>query len=65
MRIRAFYNFLVDEKIVKENIAKKVKMQRADVKIDVFTDEHIRQMLATIEGCVGRNNLISRTEAIC
>lgn len=50
MRIRAFYNFLVEENIVKENIAKKVKMQRADVKIDVFTDEHIRQMLAYYRG---------------
>ncbi|MGE7948943.1 tyrosine-type recombinase/integrase [Lysinibacillus sp. NPDC093688] len=50
MRIRAFYNYLVEEKIVTENIAKKVKLQKADVKIDVFTDEHIRQMLAYYRG---------------
>lgn len=50
MRIRAFYNYLVEEKIVTENIAKKVKLQKADVKVDVFTDEHIRQMLAYYRG---------------
>lgn len=50
MRIRAFFNYLVEEKIVTENIAKKVKLQKADVKIDVFTDEHIRQMLAYYRG---------------
>jgi len=46
LRIRAFYNYLVDEKIVKESITKKVKLQKTDVKIDVFTDEQIYQMLA-------------------
>ncbi|PYF02329.1 tyrosine-type recombinase/integrase [Ureibacillus chungkukjangi] len=45
-RIRAFYNYLLDEKIVTENIALKVKQQKEDVKIDVFTDEQIYQMLA-------------------
>lgn len=50
MRIRAFYNYLVEEKYVVDNIAKKVKLQRVDVTIDVFTDEHIRQMLAYYRG---------------
>lgn len=45
-RIRAFYNYLLEEKIVSENIALKVKLQKEDIKIDVFTDEQIYQMLA-------------------
>ena len=45
-RMRAFYNYLLEEKVVKENIALKVKQQKEDVKIDVFTDEQIYQMLA-------------------
>lgn len=50
MRVRAFYNYLVEENIVRDNIAKKVKMQKTDVKIEIFTDEHIRQMLAYYRG---------------
>ncbi|WP_301107109.1 tyrosine-type recombinase/integrase [Sporosarcina sp.] len=46
MRIRAFFNYLIEERIVSENIARKVKLQTEDVKIDVFTDEQIYQMLA-------------------
>ncbi|WP_186673962.1 tyrosine-type recombinase/integrase, partial [Sporosarcina sp. BP05] len=46
MRIRAFFNYLIEEKIVNENMALKVKLQKEDVKIDVFTDEQIYQMLA-------------------
>lgn len=46
MRIRAFFNYLLEEKIVSENMAHKVKSQKEDVKIDVFTDEQIFQMLA-------------------
>ena len=45
-RMRAFYNYLLEEKVVKENIALKVKQQKEDVKIDVLTDEQIYQMLA-------------------
>ena len=45
-RMRAFYNYLLEEKVVKESIALKVKQQKEDVKIDVFTDEQIYQMLA-------------------
>jgi len=40
----------VEEKIVTENIAKKVKLQKADVKIDVFTDEQIARCLLITEG---------------
>ncbi|MCH4826637.1 tyrosine-type recombinase/integrase [Planococcus halocryophilus] len=46
MRIRAFYNYLIEEKMVSENMASKVKLQKEDVKINVFTDEQIHQMLA-------------------
>ncbi|MEK4487357.1 tyrosine-type recombinase/integrase [Psychrobacillus sp. FSL H8-0484] len=46
LRIRAFFNYLLEEKIVSENMALKVKLQKEDVKIDVFTDEQIYQMLA-------------------
>ena len=38
-RIRAFYSYMYEEKMVKENIAKKEKLQKEDIKIDVFTDE--------------------------
>ncbi len=50
MRIRTFYNYLVEEKVGAESIAKKVKLQKADVKIDVFKDEHIGQTLAYYRG---------------
>lgn len=46
MRIHAFYNYLAEEKVITENIACKVKMQKEDIKIDEFTDEQIKQMLA-------------------
>jgi len=46
LRIRAFFNYLTEEKIVSENMGRRVKLQKEDVKIDVFTDEQIYQMLA-------------------
>lgn len=46
LRVKAFFNYLVEEGIVKENITKKIKTQKVDVKIDTFTDEQINQMLA-------------------
>ncbi|WP_427137603.1 tyrosine-type recombinase/integrase [Psychrobacillus psychrodurans] len=46
LRIRAFFNYLIEEKIVSENMGRRVKLQKEDVKIDVFTDEQIYQMLA-------------------
>lgn len=45
MRIRAFLNYMVECEVIKNNPAHKVKMQKDDVKIDVFTDEQIKQML--------------------
>ncbi|MFK9094397.1 tyrosine-type recombinase/integrase [Bacillus salipaludis] len=45
MRIRAFLNYMVECEIIKTNPAHKVKMKKDDVKIDVFTDEQIKQML--------------------
>lgn len=49
-RIRAFLNFMIEEGILKENAASKVKYQKVDVKIDVFTDEQINQMLGYYRG---------------
>lgn len=45
MRIRAFLNYMVECEVLKKNPAHKVKRQKEDVKIDVFSDEQIRQML--------------------
>ncbi|WP_084788100.1 tyrosine-type recombinase/integrase [Anaerobacillus alkalidiazotrophicus] len=46
MRIRAFLNYMVECEVIKKNPAHKVKRQKEDVRIDVFTDEQIRQMLS-------------------
>jgi integrase/recombinase XerD len=46
MGIRAFLNYMVECEVIKNNPAHKVKRQKEDVKIDVFTDEQIRQMLS-------------------
>ncbi len=45
LRIRAFLNYMVECEVIKSNPAKKVKMQKEDVKIDVFSNEQINQML--------------------
>ena len=45
LRIRAFLNYMVECEVIRNNPAKKVKMQKNDIKIDVFSDEQIRQML--------------------
>lgn len=45
LRIRAFLNYMEECEVIKNNPAKKVKMQKNDVKIDVFSDEQIKQML--------------------
>lgn len=45
LRIRAFLNYMVECEVIKSNPAKKVKRQKEDVKIDVFSDDQIRQML--------------------
>lgn len=49
-RIRAFLNYMVEEGMVKENVAKKVKRQKEDVKINVFNDVQIQQMLGYYRG---------------
>ncbi|PFJ09335.1 hypothetical protein COD67_04715 [Bacillus cereus] len=49
-RIRSFFNYLVEERIVRENVASKIKRQKVDVKINVFSDEQINQMLAYYRG---------------
>jgi integrase/recombinase XerD len=46
LRIRAFLNYMVECEVIKNNPAKKVKMQKDDVRIDVFNDDQIRQMLS-------------------
>lgn len=46
LRAKAFFNYLVDEGYIKDNIAKKIKVQKVDLKIDTFTDNQINQMLA-------------------
>ncbi|BBU38086.1 tyrosine recombinase XerC [Aeribacillus pallidus] len=46
LRIRAFFNYCVESEYIKSNPAKKIKRLKEDVKIDVFTDEQIQQMLA-------------------
>lgn len=46
LRIRAFFNYLLDERIILVNPSKKIKMQKTDIKIDVYTDNQIQQMLA-------------------
>lgn len=46
LRIRTFFNYCVESEYIKSNPAKKIKRLKEDVKIDVFTDEQIQQMLA-------------------
>lgn len=46
LRIRAFLNYMVECEVIKQNPAKKIKPQKDDIKIDIFTDEQIRQMLS-------------------
>ncbi|WP_374721783.1 site-specific integrase [Peribacillus tepidiphilus] len=38
-------NYLVECEVIKTNPAKKIKPQKEDVKIEVFSDEQIKQML--------------------
>lgn len=44
-RIRAFLNYMIECEVIKNNPAKKIQKAREDVRIDVFTDYHIKQML--------------------
>jgi len=45
-RIRAFLNYCLSEKIITENPAHKVKRLKEDLKIEVFSDLQVNQMLA-------------------
>ncbi|WP_062231478.1 tyrosine-type recombinase/integrase [Fictibacillus sp. FJAT-27399] len=44
-RIRAFLNYMIECEVIEKNPAKKIQKAREDVRIDVFTDYHIKQML--------------------
>lgn len=44
-RIKAFLNYMVEIEVIEKNPAKKIQRAKEDIKIDVFTDYHIRQML--------------------
>lgn len=48
MRIRTFLNFCVEERIITKNPALKIKRVKEDVKIEVFSDLQVNQMLAYI-----------------
>lgn len=45
MRMRAFFNYMVECEVIKSSPAKKVKLLKDDVKVEVFSDEQINQML--------------------
>ena len=45
MRIRAFFNYMIECEVITKNPAHKIKLKKMDVKIEVFTDEQIKQML--------------------
>lgn len=46
LRIRAFFNYCVECEYIKSSPANKIKRLKEDVRIDVFTDEQLYQMLA-------------------
>ena len=46
LRIRALLNYCVEERYIERNPARKVKRFKEDVKINVFSDVQINQMLA-------------------
>lgn len=45
MRINAFFNYLVNEEIIKISPSRGIKRQATDTQIEVFNDEQISQML--------------------
>jgi integrase/recombinase XerD len=45
MRMRAFFNYMVECEVIKSSPAKKVRLLKEDVKVEVFSDEQIIQML--------------------
>ena len=44
-RVRAFLNYMIECEVIKVNPAKKIQKAKEDIRIDVFTDYHIKQML--------------------
>ncbi|MGE7216613.1 tyrosine-type recombinase/integrase [Priestia koreensis] len=44
-RINAFLNYMVEIEVLNKNPAKKIQRLKEDIRIDVFTDYHINQML--------------------
>jgi integrase/recombinase XerD len=44
-RISALLNYMVEIDVINENPAKKVQKAQEEIRIDVFTDYHIKQML--------------------
>ncbi|WP_262172782.1 tyrosine-type recombinase/integrase [Saccharococcus sp. Marseille-Q5394] len=44
-RIRAFLNYMIECEVINENPARKIAKAKEDIKIEVFTDYHIKQML--------------------
>lgn len=44
-RIKAFLNYMIEIEVIEKNPAKKLQRAKEDIKIDVFTDYHIKQML--------------------
>lgn len=55
--LKALFNFLVQEDIISgsRNPMDNVKKQKTDTKIDVFTEEHIKQMLSYYRRLKGRD----------
>lgn len=44
-RLNAFLNYLVEIEMIEKNPAKKIKRVKEDIRIEVFSDYHIKQML--------------------
>ncbi|MBB2483451.1 phage integrase N-terminal SAM-like domain-containing protein, partial [Bacillus sp. APMAM] len=44
-RIKAFLNYFVESEVIQKNPAEKIQRAREDIRIDVFSDYHIKQML--------------------
>lgn len=44
-RVKAFLNYMVEIEVIKKNPAQDIERAKEDIKIEVFTDYHIKQML--------------------
>lgn len=44
-RVKAFFNYMVEIEVINKSPADKIQRAKEDIKIDVFTDYHIKQML--------------------